>query len=93
LHAGNGKIAVDKAIENPDIDLILMDIRMPLLDGYEATKQIREFNKDVPIIAQTAFAEIPEHNKVLMMGFTDFFAKPLEENVLNKIIQQYGYKN
>ncbi len=93
IHAINGKVAVEKAVENPDIDLILMDIRMPVLDGYEATKQIREFNKDVPIIAQTAFAVIPEQKEVLEMGFTDFFAKPLDDEILNGIIKKYRYKN
>ncbi len=89
IHAINGKIAVEKAVENPEIDLILMDIRMPVLNGYEATKQIREFNKKVPIIAQTAFAAIPEQKQVLEMGFTDFFAKPLDDKVLNDIIKKY----
>ena len=93
IHAINGKVAVEKAVENPDIDLILMDIRMPVLNGYEATKQIREFNKDVPIIAQTAFAVIPEQKEVLEMGFTDFFAKPLDDEILNGIIKKYRYKN
>lgn len=89
IHAINGKVAVEKAVENPDIDLILMDIRMPVLNGYEATKQIREFNKNVPIVAQTAFAAIPEQKEVLEMGFTDFFAKPLDDEVLNGIIKKY----
>lgn len=93
IHAPNGKIAVEKVKENPDIDLILMDIRMPILDGYEATKQIRKINTKVPIIAQTAFAVIPEHQQVLKMGFTDFFSKPLDENLLKKIINKYKIIN
>jgi len=93
IHAPNGKVAVDKVKENHKIDLILMDIRMPVLDGYEATKQIREINQDVPIIAQTAFAAIPEHKKVLEMGFTDFFAKPLDETILGVIIDKYKKNN
>jgi len=93
IHAPNGKVAVDTVKENHKIDLILMDIRMPVLDGYEATKQIREINQDVPIIAQTAFAAIPEHKKVLEMGFTDFFAKPLDETILGGIIDKYKTNN
>ena len=92
IHAPNGKIAVDKVKENPDIDLILMDIRMPVLDGYEATKQIREINSEIPIVAQTAFAIIPEHQKFLELGFTDFYAKPLSDNLLDQIIQKYKVK-
>ncbi|HAF27492.1 MAG TPA: hypothetical protein DCG75_00450 [Bacteroidales bacterium] len=93
IHAPNGKIAVDKVKENPDIDLILMDIRMPVLDGYEATKQIREINSNVPIIAQTAFAAIPEHQEMLEFGFTEFIAKPLTETILDQIINKYRTKN
>lgn len=93
IHAPNGKIAVDKVKENPDIDLILMDIRMPVLDGYEATKQIREINSSVPIVAQTAYAAIPEHQQMLEFGFTDFYAKPLTENLLDQIVNKYKLKN
>lgn len=93
IHASNGQIAVEKVKENQHIDLILMDIRMPILNGYEATKQIRELNTKVPIIAQTAFAAIPEHQKILEMGFTEFFAKPLDENILSTLIHKYKSSN
>jgi len=89
IHAPNGQIAVEKVKENKHIDLILMDIRMPILNGYEATKQIRALNSEIPIIAQTAFAAIPEHQKILEMGFTEFFAKPLDENILGTLINKY----
>lgn len=89
IHAPNGKIAVEKVIENPGIDLILMDIRMPVLDGYEATKQIREINRNVPIVAQTAYAAIPEHQQMLELGFTDFYEKPLDDSLLDQIILKY----
>jgi len=92
LHAKNGQIAVDLVRENPNINLILMDIRMPVLNGYEATKQIREFNPDVPIIAQTAFAMIPEQKTVLASGFTDFLSKPVEEEKLFGLIKKYMEK-
>jgi CheY-like chemotaxis protein len=93
IHALNGQIAVEKVKENQHIDLILMDIRMPILNGYEATKQIRELNTKVPIIAQTAFAAIPEHQKILEMGFTEFFAKPLDESILGTLINKYKTSN
>jgi len=66
-----------------------MDIRMPILNGYDATKQIREFNTEVPIIAQTAFALIPEQKAVIESGFTDFLSKPVEEEKLFGIIKKY----
>lgn len=89
IHAKNGKMAVELLKENPDVNLILMDIRMPVLNGYEATKQIREFNKTVPIIAQTAFAMIPEQKNILESGFTDFLSKPVEEEILFGMIKKY----
>jgi CheY-like chemotaxis protein len=89
LHAKNGKMAVDIAKETPNVQLILMDIRMPLLNGYEATKQIREFNTTVPIIAQTAFAMIPEQKTIIESGFTDFLSKPVEEEKLFGLIRKY----
>ncbi len=89
LHAKNGKIAVDMLKENPNIDLILMDIRMPVLNGYDATKQIREFNSEIPIIAQTAFALIPEQKKILESGFTDFLPKPIEEEKFFGMIKKF----
>ncbi len=89
LHAKNGKMAVELVKTNPTIGLVLMDIRMPVLNGYEATKQIREFNKQVPIIAQTAFAMIPEQKTILEAGFTDFLSKPVEEEKLFGLIKKY----
>jgi len=89
LHAKNGQVAVDMLKENPDIKLILMDIKMPLLNGYDATKHIREFNKEVPIIAQTAFAMIPDQKTILESGFTDFLSKPVEEETLFGLIKKY----
>jgi len=89
LHAKNGQIAVDMVKEYPEIKLVLMDIRMPILNGYDATKQIREFNTEVPIIAQTAFALIPEQKAVIESGFTDFLSKPVEEEKLFGIIKKY----
>jgi len=89
LHAKNGQIAVDMVKKYPEIKLVLMDIRMPILNGYDATKQIREFNTEVPIIAQTAFALIPEQKAVIESGFTDFLSKPVEEEKLFGIIKKY----
>ena len=92
IHAKNGQVAVDILKEDSNINLVLMDIRMPLLNGYEATKLIREFNTEVPIIAQTAFAMIPEQKTILESGFTDFLSKPVEEEVLFSMIKKYMNK-
>lgn len=85
----NGIDAVELCRENPDIDLILMDIKMPEMDGYEATRQIRQFNKDVIIIAQTAFGQISERENVLESGFNDYIAKPLSVNSVGSLIRKH----
>ena len=86
LVADNGKEAVDIAKANPDIDLILMDIRMPIMDGIEATERIREFNNDVKIIAQTAFAQEQDIINATKAGCNSYITKPINANNLGAII-------
>lgn len=86
LYAKNGKEAVDIHMQNPDIDLILMDLKMPLMDGLEATIKIRETDKNVPIIAQTAFAFPGDKDKALVAGCSDYISKPIiKKKLLDKI--------
>jgi signal transduction histidine kinase/CheY-like chemotaxis protein len=86
IYADNGREAVEACRSNPDIDLILMDIRMPEMDGLEATKLIRQFNTRVIIIAQTAFVMAGEKTMALDAGCNDFISKPvIEEELLNMI--------
>ena len=87
LHAQNGVDAIRISRGNPDIDLILMDIKMPDLDGYEATRQIREFNKDVIIIAQTAYGLEGDREKTLEAGCNDYISKPIIVDELLALIQ------
>jgi CheY-like chemotaxis protein len=89
LHASTGIQAVDICRSNPDIDLILMDIRMPEMNGYEATRLIRDFNKEVIIIAQTAFALSKDRDKALEAGCNDYITKPLNISVLIELIKKY----
>ncbi len=85
-HATDGKEAVEFVKKNNNIDVVLMDIQMPVMDGYEATKEIRTFNKDLPILAQTANAMIEDKSKSLEAGCNDYVAKPVNKKVLlNKI--------
>ena len=86
LHARNGKDAVNIHSQNPDIDLILMDLKMPVMDGIEATAKIRETDKKVHIIAQTAFAFPNDKEKAIASGCNDYIAKPIiKKNLLSKI--------
>jgi len=87
LHAQNGVDAIRICRDNPDIDLILMDIKMPGLDGYEATRQIREFNMDVIIIAQTAYGLLGDREKTLEAGCNDYISKPIIADELLTLIQ------
>ena len=89
LHAYSGAEAVDICRSNPDIDLILMDIRMPEMNGYDATRLIRDFNKEVIIIAQTAFALSDDRDKALEAGCNDYITKPLTKSVLIELIKKY----
>ena len=89
IRAHDGVEAVAICKENKAIDLILMDIKMPNLDGYEAFKQIREFNTDIPIIAQTSYSFQEELDKIEALSFTDFISKPIQKSKLNVIIQNY----
>ena len=81
--------AVEACRSNPDIDLILMDIRMPEMDGYKATRQIRLFNKKVIIIAQTAFALTGEQEKAIESGCNDYISKPILKNELLVLIHKH----
>lgn len=93
LHAANGEEAVAIAKAHPEIDLILMDIKMPLMDGYEATRAIRKFNPEVVIIAQTAYAIAGDREKALEAGCTDYISKPVKADLLMKMIRRYAYDN
>ena len=92
LHAKTGVDAIESCHNNPDIDLVLMDIKMPEMDGYEATRQIRQFNKDVIIIAQTAFGMAGDREKAMAAGCNDFITKPISLSLLNGLIQQHFKK-
>lgn len=87
--AKSGIEAIKICKDNIDIDLILMDIRMPNMDGLEATKQIRKFNKDVIIIAQTAYALEGDREKSIKSGCNDYISKPIDIETLLSTIKKY----
>lgn len=77
LNAGDGSEAI-KAVEiDPRIDLILMDIQLPVIDGFGAAKKIRELRSDAVIIAQTAFSLTGDKEKIIASGFDDYITKPI----------------
>ena len=81
--------AIEALHNHPDIDLILMDIHMPEMDGYEATRKIRVFNKDIIIIAQTAFGLSGDREKAIEAGCNDYISKPIKKDELFAVIQKY----
>ncbi len=89
LHVKNGKEAVEACKTNSQIDFVLMDIKIPIMDGYETTKQIKEFRPELPIIAQTAYSTTAERNKATSAGCDDFISKPISKEVLISMIDKY----
>jgi CheY-like chemotaxis protein len=92
LHAITGVQAVEACRNNPDLDLVLMDIRMPVMDGNEATRQIRQFNKDVIIIAQTASGFSDDREKTIEAGCNDYISKPINKTLLFELIKKHFIK-
>jgi PAS domain S-box-containing protein len=92
IHAITGVEAVEACRNNPDFDLVLMDIRMPQMNGLEATQQIRKFNKDVIIIAQTAYGFSSDCEKALEAGCNDYITKPINKTLLYELIKKRVYR-
>jgi len=86
LYASTGVEAIEVCRNNPDLDLVLMDIRMPDMNGHLATRRIREFNKDVIIIAQTAYALSGDREKAMKSGCNDYISKPIDSELFHEII-------
>ncbi|MBT6006664.1 MAG: response regulator, partial [Prolixibacteraceae bacterium] len=89
FHAKTGLEALETCRKMDGLDLILMDIKMPVMDGYNTTKQIRKFNNEVVIVAQTAYALIGDREKAIEAGCDDYISKPLNKVELFEIIAKH----
>lgn len=89
IEATTGREVVEKFKENPDLDLILIDVQMPDMNGYEATKEIRKLNTDVIIITQSAFGLNGDKEKALLAGSNDYITKPIGKNELLIMLNKY----
>lgn len=89
IRAVNGKEAVELVKKNKNIDLILMDILMPLMDGNEATNRIRELRKDLPIIVQTAYIVPDDHRKYIHADCNELLVKPITASTLLSVVDHY----
>jgi len=88
LRAENGKEAIEKFSEN-SIDLVLMDIKMPVMDGLKATQEIKKISRDIPIIAQTAYAMENDEKICLESGCDDYISKPILQDKLFEMLNKY----
>ncbi len=82
INAGNGKEAYDIVMNNDAIDLILMDLQLPLMDGFTSTKMIRDTGRNIIIIAQTAYGMTGDRERIMSSGFDDYLIKPISRNQL-----------
>jgi len=89
LFAKDGKIAVDLCRSNPSIDIIIMDIQLPVMNGLDATMEIRKFRKNMPIIALSAYVYEYDKKKYFDAGINDFLAKPVKSEKLKEIMSKY----
>ena len=89
IYVKTGHQAINMILERPEIDLILMDIKMPDINGYEASHEIKKTNKDVIIIAQTAHGLKGDKEKALKSGCDDYISKPIDKDDLFDIIDQH----
>ena len=89
IRAVNGQEAVDICSHNAAIDLVLMDIKMPVLNGFEAIEQIRVFRPQLPVIAQTAYSSSEDKVKIEQAGFDDYITKPLNRERLFELMDKY----
>ncbi len=88
IRAMNGKDAVDIFTKNPEINLVLTDLSMPEMDGVEATRHIREMDKDIPIVVQSGFSEPYELNKAIEAGCNSYIIKPIRKDELLLMIKE-----
>ncbi len=89
IHANTGTETLSKFLSITKVDLILLDIKMPGMDGFEVTAEIRKINRQVPIIIQTAFAFEEEHLKSLQAGCNAFLTKPIKQKDLLNVIDPF----
>nr|WP_315179654.1 response regulator [uncultured Flavobacterium sp.] len=86
LRAKNGQEAVDICTENPNITLVFMDIKMPILDGYQAFEKIKVIKPELPVVAQTAYSSFEDREKMMQFGFTDCITKPLDKEKVFELL-------
>jgi len=90
IHAWNGLEAVDLCKSHPEIKLVMMDLKMPEMNGFEATRQIKELRSDLPIIVITAHSSSEDHQKAIDAGCDDVMIKPIKKELLISKLIEFG---
>ena len=89
IHAANGKIALEEIEKQDDFSLILMDIKMPVMNGIEASKIITKKKPGIPIVAQSAYISSEEMKVAMNAGCIDYIKKPIDANILRRTVIKY----
>lgn len=89
IHAKDGKEAVEICKKNEDIKLVFMDIKMPVMNGFDATRHIKVIRPQLPVIAQTAYTSPEDQQKAQSVGCDDFVGKPIDREILIKLLNKY----
>ncbi len=94
LSAENGRVALEELVQNPDVDIVLMDIMMPVMDGYETLRQIRQMKQfeSLPMIALTAKAMQGDREKCIAAGASDYISKPVDTDQLVSLLRVWLYR-
>jgi len=92
LNAGDGKEAFELVEKDPDIEMVLMDIQLPVMDGYTSARKIKEIRKEVRLIAQTAYSFTGDMEDMAASGFDDFLIKPIYSGQLIEKLSSYYEK-
>ena len=87
-HVWNGQQAIDEVKSNANIDLILMDIKMPIVDGYQATREIKQLRPELPVVAQTAYALGDDKILCFEAGCNEYISKPIRKDIFYSILQK-----
>ena len=93
LQATNGKEAVEMCKENTEISIVLMDLKMPIMDGFEATKLIKESNPNLPVIAQTSYITDDKRELAIAAGCDNFISKPISASTIYGVMDEFLKKN
>ena len=89
LHAKNGREAIDLCYKYPDIDIALIDLKMPIMDGFAVARSIKKMKRYFPLIAQTAYTGDKEIENAYLSGFDSVISKPLNKDFLFKVMETY----